>query len=281
MIEGLRNTLVPGGALAVLPFSDDTSSSLIRLLVFVAIFVGPAILKAIKESQRKRRESLQRGSESAAPLEERETSAEEISEADSASVSSGRAQWERLMRGESASAPPPIPKSPPMVQVPSRRVLTETRALTEEPALTETPALTEARPEIVATPGTSIEDPKGYDGVNVPKSRLGREFADFAPQEGLASDKGGGPAKRVGAASTFAGAEAFEHLSVRGAPSEVGKREIGGQAFDVSEGQPRSPARRRMSRAQLRRSMQLAEIIGPPVGVRAFDSGPTRPLGWS
>ncbi len=285
MIDALEHAWGGASTGIVLPLADSSSSSLIRLCVFIAIFVGPAILKAIKESQRKRTEAASRASGQSVPTEERaerEPATPEF-ERPQEDVPSGREQWERLMRGESASRPanvrPPLP--PPIAVAPARRVLTESRALTEEQALTESQALTDERPVIVATPGTPIGDPTGYDGINIPKSRLGREFADFAPQEGMASDKDGGPAKRIGDKPTFAGVKAFENISVRGAPSEVGKREIGGQGFDVSEGQPQSAARKRMTRAQLRRSMQLAEILGPPVGLRPFNSGPTRPLGWS
>ncbi|MEO6709984.1 MAG: hypothetical protein ABI054_00355 [Planctomycetota bacterium] len=287
MIAAAEQGLVGACAASWLPVRDDNTSALLRILVIVAIFVGPAILKAIKESGRKKRELAERGGSQSATLEPRTEAAEPEPRVEPEPMAdlaqSGREQWERLMRGESASPPPALPPPIPIASArrPQRRILTETRSLTEEEALTETPALTDVRPVITAMPETSLEDPTGYDGTNIPKGRVGTEFAGFSPQEGLASDREGGLTKRIGGRSTFAGSDAFQNISERGAQSEVSKREIGGQGFDVSEGQAQSFARKSMTRAQLRRTMQLAEILGPPVGLRRLESGPTRPLGWS
>ncbi|HTF87690.1 MAG TPA: hypothetical protein VK843_04725 [Planctomycetota bacterium] len=289
MIAAAEQGLAGVCAGIVLPAEDNNFGALIKFGVLLVIFIGPAILKAIQESARKKRELAERAGSQSATLEPRSEAVEAVDEDEPEAqpagelAPSGREQWERLMRGESASPPPVLPPPIPIAtpRRPQRRILTDTRALTEEEALTETPAMTDVRPVITAMPETSLEDPTGYDGTHIPKGRVGTEFAEFAPQEGLASDREGGPTKRIGGRATFGGSDAFQNLSERGAQSEVSKREIGGQGFDVSEGQPRSFARKRMTRAQLRRSMQLAEILGPPVGSRPFESGPTRPLGWS
>ena len=50
MIEVAAVGLVDGSGSFALPFADSSSSSMLRLVVFIAIFVAPAILKALKES---------------------------------------------------------------------------------------------------------------------------------------------------------------------------------------------------------------------------------------
>ena len=57
-------------------------------------------------------------------------------------------------------------------------------------------------------------------------------------------------------------------------------QEIGGGVIDG----PAAAARRsrlRWSRTQLKNSLLVAEVLGPPIALRRLDSGPTRPLGWA
>jgi hypothetical protein len=276
---------VPMSALlVVLQKEDDPLSSLIRLAVFALIFIGPAIIKAIRESARKKRELAERAGGGRMELAQEEEAPEtEVEEP----ASEGREQWERLLRGEETAPPPPMPPAIPLPQPPPMPpiVLARPRASDERPTTAEESAperrvLTRTEAHEVATPERSLEDPRGYDGVHRPKLGLGREFKEFAAREGLASDRGGGQAKRVGGRATFAGADEFQSLASAAAPSEVSHGEIGGvQDYDVTAARAHSD--RGMSRAVLKRSLVMAEILGPPVGSRPFDSGPTRPLGWS
>ena len=44
MIKGVEHALVSASGLLGLPFAESSSSSLLKLAVFVVIFIGPAIL---------------------------------------------------------------------------------------------------------------------------------------------------------------------------------------------------------------------------------------------
>lgn len=276
MIAASAFTASTGESFAVLAAEELDSSSLVKLIVFVLIFVGPAILKSIKESREKRRSVLQREQ----ALEQRPTLELEETEAPAAGVDlaeelEGREQWERLLRGE---APAPRPVAPPPIPAPvlaRRQVLTETRPLTEEPALTD------VRTAEVALPERSMEVPSVYETPGAQPGRLGEAFGDFAPSAPLSSDKGGRSADLVGSAKSFLGGADFQAFA-----RPIGAGEITSlkSPLDRSgDSLVTTPAREgaRIGMRQLRRSVLLAEVIGPPLALRRLESGPTRPLGWS
>lgn len=288
MIEGGTSPAAPAALLSFFPAQDEGGAgSWLKILVFLAVFIGPAILKAIQESAAKKKEArgAARAPRADAP-EEVEVSVEEL-EAPSADVKeaelSGREQWERLLRGESPD-PPPIPSAPAQPSVPAmpqRRVLTQSRALTEEAPLTDARGLTEIRRPEVALPEQSLEAAQSYDTPGAKPPRLAEDFADFAPQQGLASDREGRPAAHVGAAAGFSGAQEFASFDETGATGRKLKQEIGAGFGYEPASKSRSMARLRWSRSQLGRSILLAEMLGPPLALRRLESGPTRPLGWS
>jgi len=288
MIELGPTSAAPAALASLLPVQEDGGvGSWIKILVFLAVFIGPAILKAIQESAAKKRQA--RGAAQAPRAEAREELEVQLEEEEAledeheeAQVS-GREQWERLLRGES-SAPPPIPNAPAAAPIPAampRRVLTQSRALTEEAPLTEARALTETRRPELAQPEQSLETAASYDSLGARPPRLGAEFADFAPQQGLASDREGRPAEHVGAARGFSGSAEFAGFELTGATASKLQREIGAEAAYESAAKTRSLARNRWSRSQLGRSILVAEMLGPPLALRRLESGPTRPLGWS
>ena len=274
----------------------DEGSPIVKLLLFFAIFVAPAILKSIRESKQKRKEAEHRAAGGSSTAEPASASAKAETEAEAAQVGmppglpalpdgepGGREQWERLLRGDTAeareTAPPPIPTA--TVPATRRRLLTESPPLTGGKPLTETPALTDARPIEAAMPHASYEGGPSYDEQVAPPARLSGDFRKFADPEGLASDREGGLGRRVGAQAAFLGGESFKGLADRTPVDTLEAREIGDRVKAVPRASPRRVLRARLSRETLLNSVLTAEILGPPVGLRALESGPTRPLGWS
>lgn len=289
MIEAASNPAAQAALASLIPAQEEGGAgSWLKIILFLAVFIGPAILKSIQESAAKKRQArgLAQAPRAEPPeAEEVELSVEQLearpAEADEGEVS-GREQWERLLRGESPS-PPPIPVAAPPAPIPAapRRVLTQSRALTEEAPLTEARALTEMRRPEVALPEQSLEAAPSYDVPGARPPRLGAEFAEFAPQQGLASDREGRPAEQVGAVRGFSGGPEFADFEQTGSTGRKLQQEIGAEAAYESRAKSRALVRNRWSCSQLGRSILVAEVLGSPLALRRLESGPTRPLGWS
>ncbi len=270
--------LAPVGGGLVFSLEEGAGSSILRLLLFAAIFIGPAIFKSIKEAKRKREEAAQRslgGGEPSGEALEVDSSENETDEAQAAG-DSAREQWESLMRGEVPAQEPVVASAPPPIPVEAkRRVLTESRPLTDEPAMTD------LRTPEVATAGQSYEG-DAYDGVSLEKPGphrrgLGADFAEFKSFGDMSTDRAGSSADRVGAAPGFTGSALSQGLGARA--------EIRGDVLAAGEigAAKKARAARQLAlpqRLELRRMIIGAEILGPPLALRDRESGPSRPLGW-
>lgn len=272
--------MIEAGGTFALQAQDFDTSSLVKLVLFLAIFVGPAILKSIKESREKKKELIrrQRGLEQQTTLaveEPQETEEADELDEELPEPSQGRDQWERLLRGEGPPAAPAAPPPIPATLASRRQVLTESRPLTEAPALTD------VRTAEVAQPERSLDGPSVYEGPAAAPGRLGDAFGDFAPSVPLASEKGGRIADHVGSAQPFAGGADFQAFARPIGAGEI--RSLQSPLDRSGDSLVTTPAREgaRLGLRQLRRAFQLAEVIGPPLALRPADRGPTRPLGWS
>lgn len=312
-VEAVRPLHAGGLAAGALPFAEEGEGALVKLVIAFAIFVLPSIVKAIRESRAKR-EAAQRGElpgpATSEHVEEPESADEdrggkpppgfELEEpmaggasARGGEAAEGRAQWEQLLRGESAAPAPtatrvppvPAPQVPP--QVPRRTVLTETapltgsKALTEAEPLTAAPPLTAARVPERAIPHASYDTRPSYDETAAEARELAPGFDEFAAPEPLASDREGGPARRIGSEPSAAERGMSADIGQSAAISVLEAGEIGATPSAAHARRPGARARRAFGAGGLREAVIAAEVLGPPLALRPSEGGPTRPLGWT
>lgn len=294
-----------GDALPMAAVLEDGGIDWVKSIIFLLVFVGPAILNAIKESARKRKaaEARRLGREPEPEPAAQADESEDETEADRREEpqpmvhaetvespnregfgDSGRGEWERLLRGESApDLPPPVPPPGHERPVARRRVLTETAPMTESAPLTD------VRVPEVATEGRSLEG-ASYDRLSGDRGAgragpggLSRDFAEFAPPPSMGSNAAGSMASTLADRPMLDGAPglaAFPSASGT-AGVDLQRGEIGRtDAFAQGAASPSTGpgSRRRFARAELRRAILAAEILGAPLATRPADQGPTRPL---
>jgi hypothetical protein len=291
ILGGTTLAACPAAFLAPLA-AEDGSVNWAKILLLLAVFVGPAIFKSIQESAAKRKLAEERrlGRRETPTVEDSQgdvefssaTQDEESAEEEEpAGEVSGREAWESLLRGEIAEpepqAPPPIPVATMLV----RQRMSENDTLSrEQSVLTRTRALTDIRTPEVAQPAHSLEAPSPHGRPVIQPGRLVADFAEFRPQEAMMSEREGHGPDRIGHVASFSGGAAFKSLGTRGPAGHKLKQEIGGALVTQSATTQRS-ARGNWSRARLERAVIAAEMFGAPLALRRQDAGPTSPLGLS
>ena len=124
----------------LLPLQEEGGGSWIKIVIFLAVFIGPAILKSIQESSAKRKLARERALDNASAAPPRSAEVEQESEPEQEGVPDpleqaipgGREQWERLLRGEASAAPLAAPRKRALrsVDARAREVLRQTSSRT-------------------------------------------------------------------------------------------------------------------------------------------------------
>jgi hypothetical protein len=250
--------------LAAIDFGD-----FIKFVVFFFVVVLP-ILRTIHEAVKTRNEESRRRAESAAP-------ATEVEEDIDADGDEARRAFEALMRGEDparAPEPPPIPAPAPAVEAVSRRVERGRagdlhREARESEQSTEVAQRRELRgAEARSSEGESYEEELETSGVPQPdeeelamaehRRRLEEERARREAFLRVEREPASGRRATVSAAAMTS----FEHDAKHAEPA------------------PRRPARAERAtkllgtRADLRRAVLAAEVLGRPSALRERGEGP-------
>ncbi len=268
---------------------------LFQALVFFVIFLLP-VVRGIVESRRKRAEA-----EAARQATGRATDDPDETR-DSGEPSTGREIWEQLLRGERGSSDAPEADSTPPPARPRQRPPSQPRTTLGTPPDPRTPRRRRRRP----APAASAERPRPVGGSplgrledTVSENQLETRRPAAPSLEGLSLERsapastgglsleGSSPGSTGGAspprrstrrkrsaapgASPFAGlGPGLPAVDLGGLGSAFGEEPLP-DLGDLDGAAPQATA--------WRRAVVLAELLGPPLALRAPGSGPSAPPG--